>query len=298
MGAEAMTYAEKKAMGYGTVQERLGKDAQGNFDDCNLTYAPAVQPMCTPGGFLYSKEAIFENLLAQKKEKKRQLKLWEDQERERAQTQAEDEIVREEAKKEAFYSQNYEGVAREGEAGTSGDAQKKKKKNAGLNWDSEQKGADGKLRAYWLPSKTPEMKANVDKPSLTCRCPASGKKLKLKDLFPVSLMRDPENARKYIDPLTKDELTNRDSLVAIRTSGVVMKKKTYENLVKPDGELNGKAVSPKDVVEIQTGGTGFSAHDKNSQSKKKYLVGMGSGMADLRGQNSSAVSRFGLKFSN
>ena len=245
--------------------------------------------MCTPGGFLYSKEAIYSNLLAQKKERKRKLKLWEDQERERAQTKAENEILREESKKEAFYRQNHEGVAARGlstatgednnlqdsgKAGTSGaQTTTTNKKKTGLHWDSEQMGADGKLRAYWLPSKTPEAKGSVEKPSLTCRCPASGKKLKLKDLFPVVLTRDPENARKFIDPLTKDELSNRDSLVAIKTSGLVMKKKTYETLVKPDGELNGKAVSPKDVVEIQKGGTGFSAHDKNSQSKKHYAVG-------------------------
>jgi hypothetical protein len=53
MGAEALTYHERKALGYGSLKERLGKDAQGNYYDCCLTLQPAVvralclQLMCT-----------------------------------------------------------------------------------------------------------------------------------------------------------------------------------------------------------------------------------------------------------
>ena len=57
-------------------------------------------------------------------------------------------------------------------------------------------------------------------------------------------------------------------------------------------------MSPKDVLDLQKGGTGFAAHDRQAQSKKHFAVGMGSGMADIRGQNASVTSRFGLRFSN
>ena len=37
-------------------------------------------PVVTPDGYLYSKEAIYESLLAQKKANKRKLAAWEEQE--------------------------------------------------------------------------------------------------------------------------------------------------------------------------------------------------------------------------
>jgi hypothetical protein len=53
------------------------QDSQGNFDDCCLTLQPAVNPVVTPDGFLFSREAILENLLQQKKTIKRKLAEWE-----------------------------------------------------------------------------------------------------------------------------------------------------------------------------------------------------------------------------
>ena len=78
----------------------------GNYYDCRLTLQPAVvsklrclkqtpvlrqpvdlyscgfdlqDPVCTPDGFLFSKEAIIENLVQQKKAIKRKLAAWEAQ---------------------------------------------------------------------------------------------------------------------------------------------------------------------------------------------------------------------------
>ena len=101
-----------------------------------------------------------------------------------------------------------------------------------------------------------------------------------------------------LSQVLRDQLTNKDTLVVIKPTGTVMKKKTYETLVKPDGTYEGVKVTPKDVLEIQKGGTGFAAHDRNAHSKKHFLVGIGSGLADIRGQSGSSVSRFGLKFNN
>ena len=138
---------------------------------------------------------------------------------------------------------------------------------------------------------------------MDCICPASGKKLRLKDLFALRFTRDPDpspssSVPQYIDPVTKDALTNKDKLVALRATGDVMKRATFDMVVKPEGAFRGHKVRPKDVVEIQSGGTGFAARDKHAQAKKKYLVGMGSGLADLRGQTQGPGSRFGLQFHN
>ena len=42
------------------------------------------------------------------------------------------------------------------------------------------------LKAFWLPSKTPEAKDRVDKPSMDTVCPIDGEKLRLKDLLKLS----------------------------------------------------------------------------------------------------------------
>lgn len=41
------------------------------------------------------------------------------------------------------------------------------------------------MRAFWLPSKAPEAKALLEKPDTATYCPASGKKLTIKQLVSV-----------------------------------------------------------------------------------------------------------------
>lgn len=49
-----------------------------------------------------------------------------------------------------------------------------------------------------------------------------------------------------------------------------------------------------------TGGSGFAGGKQSDklQSDKKFLLGPGSGKADLRGQAAGGASRFGLSFMN
>lgn len=63
MGSEALTYWEKRKLGYGTVEERLGKDSLGNYDDCCLTLQPVVDPVCCSKGHLMSREAALEYII-------------------------------------------------------------------------------------------------------------------------------------------------------------------------------------------------------------------------------------------
>ncbi|EMP41811.1 Nitric oxide synthase-interacting protein [Chelonia mydas] len=72
------TYHEKKkdtaASGYGTQNVRLSRDAVKDFDCCCLSLQPCKDPVVTPDGYLYEKEAILEYILHQKKEIARQMK--------------------------------------------------------------------------------------------------------------------------------------------------------------------------------------------------------------------------------
>ena len=85
-------------------QREPAQEALGNFYDCRITLKTAVvrhgcasrgffhrqcttcacwqDPVCTPEGFVYSRDAIIENLGAQKKMAKRKLAAWEQQQEE------------------------------------------------------------------------------------------------------------------------------------------------------------------------------------------------------------------------
>lgn len=113
MGSEGLTYQEKRALGFGTVRERVGKESQGNYYDCCLTLQPAVDPVCTPHGFLFSREAILENLLHQRKTNKRKLAAWE-KEQEKEEKEAQDAAQLEvDAELLAFDQQNSLGLTKQ-----------------------------------------------------------------------------------------------------------------------------------------------------------------------------------------
>ncbi|PIO28511.1 hypothetical protein AB205_0016450 [Aquarana catesbeiana] len=73
------TYYEKRkdtaASGYGTQTVRLSRDAVKDFDCCCLSLQPCKDPVVTPDGYIFEKEAILEYILHQKKEIARQMKV-------------------------------------------------------------------------------------------------------------------------------------------------------------------------------------------------------------------------------
>ena len=77
LGSESPTHAERKALGYGTVRERLGKETVKDFDvERAHALATARDAVCTPRGVVYDREAIFECLVAQKATYERELRAW------------------------------------------------------------------------------------------------------------------------------------------------------------------------------------------------------------------------------
>ncbi len=78
-----------------------------------------------------------------------------------------------------------------------------------------------------------------------------------------------------------------------------MLKETYDKCVKPEGTYNGKRIRHRDVIELKTGGTGFSARDgERVQTQKHFVLGPGNGLRDLRGQHQGPRSLGGLVFYN
>lgn len=62
-----------------------------------------------------------------------------------------------------------------------------------------------------------------------------------------------------------------------------MSEETYTKCIKPDGEFKGKRVGPKDIIRLQTGGTGYAARDgEKAQVKKHFSLGERGGVAGWR----------------
>jgi len=338
MGKEGLTYHEKRALGFGTAKERLGKDSLGNFDDCRyapslreytcfnphevwsspllmtsimvllrrLSLCPAVDPVATPQGILFSREAVLKYLLAQKKEIKRKNAEYEAYQARKRDTDEQKRLVEEEARIMAFDRLNHAGhsTARAAEVAASIQASAETHNGAtGAIVIAEVEARRQADASFWGADKVPEAEVVLEKPDADVRCPITGKKLKLKDLIDVKFTTvnaaTTTTTTTKIDPITKDLLTNRSRLALIKTTGDVVLWTTWEKVIKPDGVFKERLIKPIDVIELKGGGTGFVAHDKEDVEAKRHTqLGIGSGMAPLRGQGISATSNFGLRFNN
>ena len=122
----------------------------------------------------------------------------------------------------------------------------------------------------------------------------------MKDLVDVKWTRAPESesephgTHKYMCPVTRKTLTNATQVLILRPSGEAVSEEAYKMVIARDGAHDGKKV--KGAIRLQKGGSGFAASGTQVESKKAFMLGAGSGLADSRGQHRGGASRFGLKF--
>jgi nitric oxide synthase-interacting protein len=295
---------------------------------------PPQDPVATPAGYLYSKEAILKCLLDQNREAKRKLAAWE--------AAGEAEAARGAAASATARAADLLAFERAATAGASdaltasireavvadAAAAEGPQRLASVSAIASNRERAAGLKANWGVTAANAPEARVGRgprPDTGTRCPASGAPLRLKDLIPVRFTREVEDddegggagkpggsgqreptttaaaaAAFAIDPVTRDPLTNASALVLLRPTGDVMLKATYEACVKPEGRYGGAKVRhPHDVIPLQRGGTGFAAHDGGAaEAKKVFALGPGTGRADVRGQAGVGGSKFGLRFHN
>lgn len=307
MGSEGLRYHERQALGFGTMTERLGKETVKDFDHCALSLSPALDPVVTPEGVLYDREHILRCLLHQKKEIARQTKAWEAQvSKDQTKAELEAEARRAEAV-ERFHRENQMGGAGARPADgavlpdvdpASDDAPvpdaAERLKAAQLNAPETKT-----MNAFWLPSKTPGADRDAArKPSTETTCPTTSKRLRMKDLVDVKWTRAPESSppgkNKYMCPVTRKTFTNATQVLILLPSGDAVSEEAYKVVIAKDGAHDGKKV--KSAIRLQKGGSGFAASGTQVESKKAFMLGAGSGLADSRGQHRGGASRFGLKF--
>lgn len=287
------TYDEKRKLGYGTQKERLGRDSIKPFDACCLCLKPFIDPLCCQKGHVFCKECILECILSQKKDIKRKLaahttqqKLQKDEEDEKLASQKAREL-------DAFDQQNHGAIPQYNDRNQAHDKNGFHGANS-VKTTSYEAEALRTMKAFWLPSATPEAIVKFDAPSMDTFCPEGKEKLKLKALFPIHFTKDNNNGgnkklKKSIDssclcPSCKVTLTNTLSLVAVSTCGHVFCKKCGDRFIAKDKIclVCNKECKEKNLIDLEKGGTGFAGHDENLEATDFKHLGSGSGLGLVR----------------
>ncbi|XP_078002114.1 nitric oxide synthase-interacting protein isoform X2 [Phascolarctos cinereus] len=274
------------ASGYGTQNVRLSRDAVKDFDCCCLSLQPCHDPVVTPDGFLYEREAILEYILHQKREIARQMKAYEKQRgaqqeerRELSRAAAQDQLRGFLEKEAAIVSRPLNPFTpREG--ASPGDPQPGP--NSAPEAGDKEKAKE--LPSFWIPSLTPEAKATkLEKPSRIVKCPMSGKPLRLSDLISVRFMPVDGSvdrvglitrSERYVCAVTRDSLSNSTPCAVLRPSGAVVTVECVERLIRKDmvDPISGDPLTDKDIILLQRGGTGFAGSGVQLEAKKSRPV--------------------------
>ncbi|CAH9081409.1 unnamed protein product [Cuscuta epithymum] len=287
------TYDEKRKLGYGTQKERLGKDSIKPFDACCLCLKPFIDPLCCQKGHVFCKECILECLLSQKKDIQRKLAAHAAQMKQEKEDEDELLMLRKAREIDAFDQQNHGALPHD----YSDKNLSITDKSGGFHGANSVKAtafeeeALRTMKAFWLPSATPEAPSKVDAPSGNTLCPEGNEKIKMKNLFPIHFTEDESGKKKiksidktYICPSCKVTLTNTLSLVALNTCGHVFCKKCAGKFVAVDKVcvVCDRPCKDRNLVDLEKGGTGFSGHGDHLEARNFKHLGSGSGLGLVR----------------
>lgn len=270
------TYRERVAAGHGTLKRRFGRDSQLSFGVCCLCLATthSRSPLVSPGGFVYCKECIYSNLLAQKRSIQENVAAYE-RFMETQDRKQQDEVLQKERETLQKALDAAEGAI-SGKATRTLDqaralATQKLKEKVDRATDDDKR-EDMKKTSFWIPDCTPTQETKVDKPDTKTRDPMSLDEMKLKHLMPVKFEWDTSAADgkpKVLCAVTKKEISHHRA-VLLRPSGQVILESCLKDMVLPTMTcpVTGLKLRKKDIVYLQAGGTGFSAH--STVEAKKY----------------------------
>ncbi|KAL3665519.1 hypothetical protein V7S43_009554 [Phytophthora oleae] len=266
------TYRERETAGHGTLKRRFGRDSQLPFGVCCLCLATthSRSPLVSPGGFVYCKECIYSNLLAQKRSIQDNVAAYERFVETQSRKQQDETL-----QKERETLQKALDAAEGALTGTTAQdrcamATQKLKEKVDRATDDDKREAMKKT-SFWIPDCTPSQESKVDKPDTKTRDPMSLDEMKLKHLMPVKFEWEAsaDGKPKVLCAVTKKEVSHHRA-VLLRPSGQVILESCVKDMVLPTMTcpVTGLKLRKKDIVHLQTGGTGFSAH--STVEAKKY----------------------------
>lgn len=294
------TYAEHQKLDYGTKRQRLGNESLRRFDCCALCLSTAREPLACQQGHLFCKECVYQDLLTQKTDIKKQkskleaLKREAEEERERAREAARERVLIEFEKGQRGLGSSSVQVTTSGsEQGTRGTKRKfsfdsstteqlaREAEEAALKQIEKEQSESlrAKLPDFWLPSLTPTYHSTGPPKSLqdiklqtTCHAGNPAHPLTLKTLIPVNFSyqsaSDKGGQTTPICPSCKKALSNNILIYVMKPCGHVTCKTCCDSLVRPSKQC---VVCDKDIgdeiMELKREGTGFAAGGMAETSK-------------------------------
>ncbi|CAN8027502.1 unnamed protein product [Ixodes persulcatus] len=280
------TYHEKQkdtqTCGYGTQKMRLGKDAVKDFDCCCLSLQPCRNPVITPDGFLFDKEAILEYIIRRKAENARLLKEYEAQKRRDEvihssepymqttiyeQEKLPNHLLQLQASVIAVVMSEFRGSS----ALTAMNCFNVWENKMGLTKQIMSSTSVGCRSArdatvvicnyfQWLSKEFPARAFVIFANTTTF----AGK---------TDILRFILQAR-FMCAVTHDILGNSVPCAALKTSGNVVTMECVEKLLKKDwlDPTNGKTLTEADIIPLQRGGTGYASTNVQLDAKVKKPV--------------------------
>ena len=285
-GANAMfglTKKEHKNNGYGTQTVRYGTDAQTKFGWCSLGLQPARNPVCTPHGVVFDRQAIIEYLLGQKMKLRQQREDYElQQEAERVRVEAEEASKQDEVQV-AFLQKNGSDVGSTAQVARDISAEDRIRIDKHDMETMAEKEKHLKSSNFWLPEATRlEVEEKKIRAPETCpRCPISGKVLKSKHLIQVNFTRD--ESVLYGEPgnivcaVSQKAIIHQKATI-LKSCGHVLLSSYVKELILPTMRCpacNKKISKNKknEMIELKQGGTSYSGGGEAVESSK-YKTGV------------------------
>ncbi|KAI6649032.1 Nitric oxide synthase-interacting protein [Oopsacas minuta] len=247
--------------GYGLQKIRMSKDSMNKFNACCLTLQPCINPVITPNGFLYEREAILEYIFHQKKEYSKKLKVYQNRMKKISMQKALEE--KNNSKSEILYFKRSEDSILPNSA---------PRTTCSKNYLSTG------LKSFWIPTLTPDVvQDDISKPDKNIYCPMSGNPLSLRDLVKVSFKASSDEANTFVCSVTGDNLGNSVPCAVLRPTGDVVTLECVEKLIKSGiketGEMThpitGNVLEKNDIIKLRIGGMGFSGSGAELSSSKK-----------------------------
>lgn len=234
----------------GTQRVHLETENLRRFEDCWLCLLPARQPVATSKGYIYCKTCLLAHLEKQRTDFLEKKTTWERTQQEREQT--------------AVAEADQNAVLRAAAIEAANTVQTSPQQQLSPYRHKVRTLEDAKKSAYWirenLPSPGRKKKTEKPPPSLMLKCPASGGRIRLKDLVYLKPQTSAEGDR-WICELTHSLIGSQPAFADRSTGQIISETAVKEGLLKGGGK-DGSDIAIDNLLALQIGDTGFAAHNE------------------------------------
>ncbi|XP_049848617.1 uncharacterized protein LOC126315407 [Schistocerca gregaria] len=253
-----ITAHERKSFSsYGTQSVRLGRDSQQCFGKCNICMSQFKNPVSCLRGHIFCRDCIYESLLAETEEYKKNVSQWK-QHIKVLKKQLEEDLMKEQQKKIDSFTKQESLLSP-----SIGDTE---------NEIREHRGDKNVTTPFWLPTEAPSAKRakiSSPKPQLKTHCP-NGHELTIRQLinikFTVSGTKGEEVAdtdvSQYICPTCYKNLSSISKVVLLKACGHALCYLCQDEFLKSAKACpvcNEPCKEPEDIITLQSPGSGFAS---------------------------------------